>query len=202
VDVDECSLNTSCVHGKCSNSIGSYNCTCETAWTSKTCNETIDILVTTEQTTKVRPKLTTTEIYRPSSKINHGIKYETYKQTTVTKTTTNKTTVKTTNTKETATNDTTEQTTKVRPELTTTEIYKPSSKINHGIKYETYKQTTITKTTTNKTTVKTTNTTETANDGSLAMKESKDGLPIIVGASVGGVIIAVAAVVGIYLYKR
>jgi hypothetical protein len=35
------------------------------------------------------------------------------------------------------------------------------------------------------------------------MKETKDGLPIIVGASVGGVIIAVAvAVVGIYLYKR
>ncbi|XP_060597692.1 neurogenic locus notch homolog protein 1-like, partial [Ruditapes philippinarum] len=93
LDVDECSLNTTsiCVHGNCSNSIGSYKCTCEIGWTSKSCNKTL-----------------------------------------------------------------------------------------------------------NKTT---TNTTETTNDSSLAMKETKDGLPIIVGASVGGVTIAVA-VVGIYLYKR
>jgi hypothetical protein len=62
--------------------------------------------------------------------------------------------------------------------------------MTHRNNYETYKQTTLTKTTTKKTTVKTTN------------DSKKDGLPIIVGASVGGVIIAVAAVVSIYLYKR
>ncbi|XP_060597690.1 neurogenic locus notch homolog protein 1-like [Ruditapes philippinarum] len=93
LDVDECSLKTTneCVHGNCSNSIGSYNCTCETAWTSKTCNETIDITVTIEQTTKVRPEIRTTEIYRPSSKITRG---KTYNQTAINKTTTKMTTLK------------------------------------------------------------------------------------------------------------
>lgn len=41
-DVNECNINGTCVHGTCTNSIGSYSCACDPNWTGPTCNVFVD----------------------------------------------------------------------------------------------------------------------------------------------------------------